>query len=733
MPGVFEHIYSLSAIMQDALSNKKPLMVTFIDLKNAFGSVSHHLIFDMLRAVKVPSSFFNYVFSFYSQLSVTITSDHWETAMIPFQRGVFQGDTLSPMIFLLVFNPLLQLADSLNNPCGYTFQLPVPNCDSLPPVGSFVYIKWSESGDEEPGWYKAHIDKYLFNGFCKLVYKEDIDTMVFEEVDLHQVDWKPCGKRAKRFVPLTDKPATVKSSWKSSPKFVDSIAHSVKGYADDATLISTNLETHSSVLQEIDKKAADLDLTLKPSKCVSFLFDGSKHLSQRIPLSGGTTKLITEGGTKFLGKLIDVSLSATKSIANKNMTSRLSGLLTATDSLPVRGEYKLWIYRNYILSLLRFHLCVDAITNHTIKQLESMVSRYLKKWLQLPRNATRVILYYPGICCPSVSCVSREAKLSLLSCICASSDPQLQELGLHLHLGNDFLQFQNQDYSILSAAQSQLSDMPSARSLYKRAKDDLTSKITSDSEAHLNQLTVQCKFLDSARLETSCRTWNKLMTGFHPGQLSFLLRASSDTLPTAVNLRRWHIQCGAKCTLCDSNRPTTAHILGGCPIALSQQRYTYRHNQVLFTLISQLITLFSDCQMVSVYADLQGHRFNDSPPETIPSNVLVTPYRPDVVIYNRHSASMGIIELTCPLDSIHHLESAHNRKLYKPEYVQLLAELDRLKIPHCYRTVEWPISGEMLADRSKMDLLPLIYTVVEGNREKDSVQARVQLYAVESQ
>ena len=184
-----------------------------------------------------------------------------------------------------------------------------------------------------------------------------------------------------------------------------------------------------------------------------------------------------------------------------------------------------------------------------------------------------------------------------------------------------------------------------------------------------------------------------LGTGFHPGQLSFLLRASSDTLPTAVNLRRWHIQCGAKCTLCDSNRPTTAHILGGCPIALSQQRYTYRHNQVLFTLISQLITLFSDCQMVSVYVDLQGHRFNDSPPETIPSNVLVTPYRPDVVIYNRHSASMGIIELTCPLDSIHHLESAHNRKLYKPEYVQLLAELDRLKIPHCYRTVEVSVLG----------------------------------------
>ena len=36
MPDVFEHIYTLSAIMQDALSNGKPLMITFIDLKNAF-------------------------------------------------------------------------------------------------------------------------------------------------------------------------------------------------------------------------------------------------------------------------------------------------------------------------------------------------------------------------------------------------------------------------------------------------------------------------------------------------------------------------------------------------------------------------------------------------------------------------------------------------------------------------------------------------------------------------
>jgi len=65
------------------------------------------------------------------------------------------------MIFLLLFNPLLQLAEALNLSCGYTFQLLVPNSDSFPPVGSFVYVKWSDSGDEQLGWYRADSQVYV--------------------------------------------------------------------------------------------------------------------------------------------------------------------------------------------------------------------------------------------------------------------------------------------------------------------------------------------------------------------------------------------------------------------------------------------------------------------------------------------------------------------------------------------------------------------------------------------
>ena len=58
---------------------------------------------------------------------------------------------------------------------------------------------------------------------------------------------------------------------------------------------------------------------------------------------------------------------------------------------------------------------------------------------------------------------------------------------------------------------------------------------------------------------------------------------------------------------------------------------------------------------------------------------------------------MDIVELTCPLDSVQHIESACDSKQFKPEYQQLLAELDHLNISTCYRTVEVSVLGHFLS------------------------------------
>ena len=106
----------------------------------------------------------------------------------------------------------------------------------------------------------------------------------------------------------------------------------------------------------------------------------------------------------------------------------------------------------------------------------------------------------------------------MLACVSSSSDLRLQELNLQLRLGNVALQIQGNDYSILLIAKKQLSAFPSARSLYTTARNQLSVHTKTQCTDHLQSLTVQSKFEGSAMLESSCKTWNRLLIGFHHGQ-----------------------------------------------------------------------------------------------------------------------------------------------------------------------------------------------------------------------
>ena len=90
-----------------------------------------------------------------------------------------------------------------------------------------------------------------------------------------------------------------------------------------------------------------------------------------------------------------------------------------------------------------------------------------------------------------------------------------------------------------------------------------------------------------------------------------------------------------KCSLCGNARPITAHILGGCPVALSQGHFTYRHDQVLHCIVSNLSGPLAESQTIHVYADLPGMYASVSPQATIPPSLIITPYRLDVVIHNK--------------------------------------------------------------------------------------------------
>ena len=80
---------------------------------------------------------------------------------------------------------------------------------------------------------------------------------------------------------------------------------------------------------------------------------------------------------------------------------------------------------------------------------------------------------------------------------------------------------------------------------------------------------------------------------------------------------------------------------------------------------TELAKSFSELSTVSLYADLPGMRASDSQQAIIPPSLLLTPYHPDIVLYNERSTSVALLELTCPLDSVKHHESARDRKQEK--------------------------------------------------------------------
>ena len=168
--------------------------------------------------------------------------------------------------------------------------------------------------------------------------------------------------------------------------------------------------------------------------------------------------------------------------------------------------------------------------------------------------------------------------------------------------------------------------------------------------------------------------------------MSFLLRATYDTLPSPRNLVRWKIKDEDRCRC---GKPATMkHILSNCGLAL--KRYEWRHNEVLKIILEELrnhikksndgdkpkknnpgmsitfiragrgMTSAPTKKMVSderwlgkwnVASDLTGAR----KPFPIP-----TALKPDIFMWCDERKMLELVELTVPYEE--NIDAARNRK-----------------------------------------------------------------------
>ena len=106
--GTVEHTAHMAHIINSARMKQRSLVITLLDLKNAFGELHHNLIYEVLQYHHIPDPINELIRSLYTNFQTSIITDKFSTPFITVGRGVLQGDCLSPLLFNMSFNTFVQ-------------------------------------------------------------------------------------------------------------------------------------------------------------------------------------------------------------------------------------------------------------------------------------------------------------------------------------------------------------------------------------------------------------------------------------------------------------------------------------------------------------------------------------------------------------------------------------------------------------------------------------------------
>ena len=87
--GCVEHVSVVQEILQHAKLNHKTVHITWFDLADAFGSVSHLLIPFVMKYYNIPTKITSNISNLYSKLKGKVVCQDWESELFQFLKGVF--------------------------------------------------------------------------------------------------------------------------------------------------------------------------------------------------------------------------------------------------------------------------------------------------------------------------------------------------------------------------------------------------------------------------------------------------------------------------------------------------------------------------------------------------------------------------------------------------------------------------------------------------------------------
>ena len=297
-----------------------------------------------------------------------------------------------------------------------------------------------------------------------------------------------------------------------------------------------------------------------------------------------------------------------------------------------------------------------------LKKLDTQVDKYTKKWAGVPRSATNVVIHSKeGMDIPTISeiytlahnsshtrtrlqgdmvvnlvldhTLAREAQYSRMHCTTTEAERVYKETLI--------LKTPDGEIPNFIGDKAKEEERKFIEEMKKAVKVSTKQAAQARLQDHAKGLQLQGHFLTLASQEKSDVLWKSTMFQLKSGTLKFMMNASIDTLPTPANLARWKYTSSNKCKLC-GNKGTTNHILNCCKVMLDSARYTWRHNNIVHFIVTNVDSRFK------VYSDLPG--WEAAGGGTIPPALCVTNLKPDIVIMDEHKKTLHIFELTMPLN-----------------------------------------------------------------------------------
>lgn len=114
--GCLANNLTLQSFIKNSRKKAKPHVVISLDLQKAFDRVSHNSIKRALRRLRIDEIVIDTILSAYKDASTIVSINNIKIATLKINRGVKQGDPLSPFLFNAVLDEVLQEVNKSSTP-----------------------------------------------------------------------------------------------------------------------------------------------------------------------------------------------------------------------------------------------------------------------------------------------------------------------------------------------------------------------------------------------------------------------------------------------------------------------------------------------------------------------------------------------------------------------------------------------------------------------------------------